>query len=162
MPADPDPRWYPCLWFDGQAEAAAAFYASVFPGSRELRRVTYGEGDRLPAGTPLLIEMELAGQRLSLLNADMAMPYTHAVSLVVPCRTQDEVDHYWTRLSAVPEAERCGWLKDRYGVSWQIVPEALMALMQDGDAAGNARMRTALYAMRRLDIAALERAYRGD
>jgi predicted 3-demethylubiquinone-9 3-methyltransferase (glyoxalase superfamily) len=155
------PRWHPCLWFDGQAEAAAAFYVSVFPNSRIREVLRYAEGGRLPAGTPLLVDFELDGQPLSALNADVAMPHTHAISLVVRCDSQAELDHYWQHLSAVPEAERCGWLTDRWGVSWQVVPERLMAMLRDPDGAARARVQQALMAMRKIDLGALERAFRG-
>lgn len=147
----------------GQAEAAIALYTSVFPAS-ERRGVLRHEGDgKNAAGTVKHAEFRLAGQPFMASDSalDHAFGFSPANSFLVLCRTQDEIDRYWQALSAGPEAERCGWLADRFGVSWQIVPERLIELMTDPDAAKVARVTEAFMAMGKLEIAALERAYRG-
>lgn len=148
-----------CLWFDRHAEEAARFYVSVFPNSRIGAITRYGPGNHLPEGTVLTVDFELDGQPHTALNGGMPMAFSPATSLVVRCRTQAEVDHYWQALSAVPDQERCGWLQDRYGLSWQIVPEQVMAMLQHPDAARRQRVTEALRTMGKLDIAALERAF---
>lgn len=154
-------RIHPCLWFDRQAEEAAHFYVSVFPNSRTGVVTRYGAGMPLPEGTVLTIDFELDGQRYTGLNGGPNFSFTPAVSFVVSCTTQDEVDHYWSHLSARPEHERCGWLVDRYGMSWQIVPQQLMDMLQHPDAARRQRVTGALMEMTKLDIAALQRAFDG-
>jgi predicted 3-demethylubiquinone-9 3-methyltransferase (glyoxalase superfamily) len=143
-----------CLWFDGKAEEAAAFYASVFPGSAVVK-VTPG-----PDGAALVVEFRLAGVRFLALNGGPQFSFTEAVSLSVDCEPQAEVDELWEKLSAGGEPGRCGWLKDRYGLSWQIVPSALPRLLADPAKAG--RVMQALRGMTRLDVVALEAAAAGE
>lgn len=152
-------RIQPCLWFDQQAEEAARFYVSVFPNSRIGAITHYGPGAQLPEGTVLTIDFELDGQPYTALNGGPHFQFSPAISFVVRCTAQKEVDHYWKQLSAVPEQERCGWLQDRYGVSWQIVPEQLMTMLQHPDAERRQSVTMALLAMGKLDIAALQHAF---
>ena len=155
----PAARIQPCLLFDTQAEEAARFYVSVFPNSRIGAITRYGAGAQLPEGAVLTIDFELDGQPHTALNGGPHFRFSPAVSLVVRCDSQPEVDHYWQRLSAVPEQERCGWLQDCYGLSWQIVPEQLMAQLQHPDAARRQSVTLAMLAMGKLDIAALQHAF---
>ena len=151
-----------CLWFNGRAEEAATFYVSLFPDAHVGAISRYGEGSPFPAGTAMMVEFTLAGQTYQALNGGPHFTFSEAISLSVSCADQAEVDHYWDALIADGGAEsRCGWLKDRFGVSWQIVPQVLGELSQRGDRAATGRMFQALMGMRRLDIAALEAAYRG-
>jgi predicted 3-demethylubiquinone-9 3-methyltransferase (glyoxalase superfamily) len=150
-----------CLWFDTQAEEAAAFYASVLPNSRVLDVTRYGEGSPGTAGTVMTVSFELAGQRYVALNGGPAFTFSEAISFQVHCQTQDEVDRYWAALSEGGEEGPCGWLKDRYGVSWQIVPTILPSLLGDPDREKAQRVFSAMLAMRKLDIAALEQAAAG-
>ncbi|MBU7571815.1 MAG: VOC family protein [Hydrogenophaga sp.] len=152
-------RIQPCLWFDTQAEEAARFYVSVFPNSRIGTITRYGPGAQLPEGTVLTIDFELDGQPHTALNGGPHFRFSPAISLLVRCTSQQEVDHYWQHLSAVPEQERCGWLQDRYGLSWQVVPEQLMAQLQHPDAARRQSVTLAMLAMGKLDIAALQHAF---
>jgi len=151
----------PFLWFDGQAEAAATFYVSVFPNSRIHQVLRYGEAGReqhgQAPGTVMTVEFELDGQCFTALNGGPHFQFTPAVSFVVHCRTQAEVDHYWHRLSegGAPEAQQCGWLADRFGLSWQIVPDRLIELLADPTTAEPAMQ--AMVAMKKIDIDALER-----
>jgi len=156
------PRITPFLWFDGQAQAAAEFYVSIFADSRILGIQRYDEAgeDRhgqIP-GSVMTVNFELDGQRFTALNGGPHFRFTPAVSFVVHCATQVEVDHYWDRLSAggPPEAQQCGWLADRYGLSWQIVPERLIEWLSDPATAGPAMQ--AMLTMTKIDIDALERA----
>jgi predicted 3-demethylubiquinone-9 3-methyltransferase (glyoxalase superfamily) len=153
----------PCLWFDGEAEEAARFYVSLLPGSR-IERVQRNVMD-IPAGkagTVLLVEFTLAGQRFLALNGGMKVDYTHAVSFSIDCADQAEVDRLWDALSADGGAPvQCGWIKDRYGVSWQIVPTVLPRLLADPDQAKAQRVMQAMMKMVKLDIAGLERAADG-
>lgn len=154
----------PFLWFDHEAEEAASFYVSVFPNA-EIRHVShYGEGAPLPAGTVLTVDFTLAGQRFTALNGGPAFTFSEAVSFVVHCQTQDEVDHYWEHLTrgGDEQAQRCGWLKDRYGLSWQIVPDQLPELLGDPDPEKAQRTMQAMLQMTKLDIAALQRAHDGE
>jgi predicted 3-demethylubiquinone-9 3-methyltransferase (glyoxalase superfamily) len=158
-----DQRITPNLWFDDQAEEAARFYVSIFKDS-ELGTISrYGAGAPKPEGSVLTVSFTLEGQRFVALNGGPQYTFTEAVSFVVHCRTQDEVDHYWERLSegGPEEAQICGWLKDRYGVSWQIVPDALMEYMGDPDPAKAQRTFAAMMQMKKLDIAALRSAHDG-
>jgi predicted 3-demethylubiquinone-9 3-methyltransferase (glyoxalase superfamily) len=154
----------PCLWFDHEAEEAASFYTDIFPNSGILGVSRYSEAGRehhgQPAGSVMLVEFHLNGQAFNALNGGPLFRFTEAVSFQVACADQAEVDHYWTRLGAGgdPAAQRCGWLKDHYGLSWQIVPEALAELMGGPDPARAARVMNALLQMTRIDIAALRRA----
>lgn len=154
-------RIHPCLWFQGQAEEAVRFYLSVFPNSRLGETTRYGPAMPMPEGSVLTIEFELDGQPFTALNGDAPFAFTPALSLVVPCDTQGECDRYMDALSAQPEHEQCGWLVDRYGVSWQITPRPLMEMLKHPDAARRNRMLQAMMPMKRLDIAALQRAFDG-
>ena len=144
-----------CLWFDSQAQEAADFYVGLFPDSRITAVTHYGPGAPMPAGTVLTVTFELGGQAYTLLNGGPVYKLSPAVSIVVHCRTQDEVDHYWQALSAVPQAEQCGWVQDRFGVSWQIVPVQLFDLLQDPDAGRRQRAMAAMMGMKKLDGRAL-------
>lgn len=157
----------PCLWFDDQAEAAAKFYTGIFPNSKIAKITRYGNaGQEIHGGKPgsvLTVAFELDGQPFTTLNGGPVFKFNEAISLQVFCDTQAEVDHYWEKLSAggEPKAQQCGWLKDRYGVSWQVVPVALIEMIGDPDRARADRVMAALLKMKKLDIAALNRAYAG-
>lgn len=150
----------PCLWFDRQAEDAARFYTSVFPDSKIVQIERYTETGHaqhgMPAGTVMYVDFELAGQRFGALNGGPLFTFSPAISLQVHCETQGEIDHYWNRLSegGAPEAQQCGWLADRFGLSWQIVPAEMGALMQRN----GPRVMEAVLGMKKLDLAALQRA----
>ncbi len=152
----------PCLWFDGKAEEAASFYTSVFPDSRvdAIRRAP-GDYPAGKAGDVLLVEFTLMGQPFTGLNGGPAFQFNEAISLQIPVESQAEADRLADALSAVPEAEQCGWVKDRFGVSWQIVPRQLIRLLGDPDRARAKRAFEAMMQMKRIDIAALERAADG-
>ncbi len=152
------PKLNPCLWFDTQGEEAAKFYTSVFPNSRILNVAYYGEAGPRPAGTVMIVEFELDGQRFTALNGGPEFTFDEAISFQVSCESQDEVDMYWTKLSEGGQEGPCGWLKDRFGLSWQIVPTAATRLLADPDQAKAQRVMTAILAMKKIDIAALERA----
>ena len=151
----------PCLWFDTEAEEAALFYTSVFKDSRILEVSRYGEDMHKPAGTVLTVEFELKGQRFTALNAGPDRGFNESISFQVSCAGQEEVDHYWSRLTEDGEESQCSWLKDRYGVSWQIVPTRLPELLTDPDPERAHRAMQAMMGMRKIDIAALERAADG-
>jgi len=161
------PRITPCLWYDNEAEEAASFYVGIFPNSRVLHVTRFGEAGYeihgRPAGSVMTVEFELDGQPFTALNGGPLFKFNEAVSFQVDCATQAEVDYYWDRLCAGgdPKAQQCGWLKDRYGVSWQIVPAVLHKLLASADRTGSERVMQALLQMKKLDIAALERAYAG-
>ncbi|MHA7220675.1 VOC family protein [Arthrobacter sp. MDT1-48-3] len=148
----------PCLWFDGQAEEAAALYTSVVKNSRIVSLSRAGQEPDAPA---LTVSFELDGQPFVALNGGPLYTFTEAVSFQIACADQSEVDHYWTALTAGGEESRCGWLKDRFGLSWQIVPTVLPSLIGGDDAEGAQRAMAAMLGMGKLDIAALEAAYRG-
>jgi predicted 3-demethylubiquinone-9 3-methyltransferase (glyoxalase superfamily) len=152
----------PHLWFAEKAEEAAAFYASIFPNSR-VDGVTSVPADTPsgPAGTVKLVEFTLAGQLFMAISAGPLDPFNHAVSFVVGCENQAEVDHYWSKLLDGGTAEQCGWLRDRYGLCWQIVPRVLGEMMKDGDRARARRVTEAMLTMVKLDIAGLRAAYEG-
>jgi predicted 3-demethylubiquinone-9 3-methyltransferase (glyoxalase superfamily) len=153
----------PCLWFDGEAEEAANFYVSLLPDSRieKIQRNTV-DGRSGKAGTVLVVDFTLGGQRFMALNGGMRFEYTHAVSFKIDCEDQAEVDRLWDALSANGgSVEQCGWLKDRYGVSWQIVPTALGKYLGGADPAGAQRAMQAMLGMVKLDIAGLKKAYEG-
>ena len=152
-----------CLWFDGQAEEAAEFYVSVFPDSSVTAVSRYGEGAPFPAGTALTVEFQLNGTPYQGLNGGPHYTFNEAISFSISCADQAEVDYYWDKLTADGRSEgQCGWLKDKYGVSWQVVPEALGSIMSRDDAAGVGRAMQAFMGMQKFDIAALEAAYRGE
>lgn len=160
-------RISPCLWFDDQAEEAARLYISLFENSRILDVSRYGEAGqevhgRKP-GSVMTVRFELDGQPFTALNGGPHFRFTEAVSFVVECATQAEVDHYWEGLSAGgdPAAQQCGWLKDRFGLSWQVVPGPLYQMLEDPDPAKSGRVMNSLLQMKKLDLDALRRAYDG-
>ena len=148
----------PFLWFDGKAEEAANFYVSIFKNAKIGSIMRYGDAGPGPKGSVMTVTFELAGQEFIALNGNSQFPFTHAVSFFVTCDTQEEVDTYWDKLCEGGEPVQCGWLKDKYGLSWQIVPAGLMELLQDKDAAKAQRVMQAMMKMVKLDIAALRRA----
>lgn len=154
----------PNLWFDEEAEEAARFYVSVFPDSQISRISRYGAGAQKPAGTVLTVDFTLAGQRFTAVNGGPQFRFSPAVSFVVECATQDEVDYFWERLGEGGDeaAQMCGWLADRYGLSWQIVPVQLGEFMSDPDPEKSQRTMQAMLRMKRLDIEALRRAHDGE
>jgi predicted 3-demethylubiquinone-9 3-methyltransferase (glyoxalase superfamily) len=160
-------RIAPCLWFDDQAEEAANFYVGVFKKARVVKTTRYGkagyEVHRRPAGSVMTVAFELDGQAFTALNGGPVFKFNEAVSLQVYCDTQEEIDHYWNRLGAGgdPTAQQCGWLKDKYGVSWQIVPSVLPDLISDSEPARSERVMQALLAMKKLDIEGLRQAHAG-
>lgn len=157
----------PCLWFDGQAEEAARFYVSVFPNSAIGRITRYvKEGFEMhgqPEGRVMTVDFEIEGQRFLALNGGPQFRFTEAVSFVVRCETQEDVDYYWDRLGegGDPAAQQCGWLKDRYGLSWQIAPDEVIDMFADPDTRRTGRVMNALLPMKKLDLAALRKAYAG-
>jgi predicted 3-demethylubiquinone-9 3-methyltransferase (glyoxalase superfamily) len=157
----------PCLWFDSQAEEAAKFYTSVFKNSKIGKISRYGkEGHEIhkqPPGSVMTVAFELDGHKFTALNGGPLFKFNEAISFQVHCETQQEVDFYWEKLSAGgdPKAQQCGWLKDRYGVSWQIVPVALIDMVGDAESAKSQRAMRAMLQMKKIDIAALKRAYDG-
>ena len=145
----------PCLWFDGQAEEAARHYTSIFDDSRIVDVQRYGQAGPGKAGTDMTVTFELAGQRFLALNGGPQFTFTEAISLSVDCATQEEVDELWARLGEGGEEGPCGWLKDRYGLSWQIVPRVLTELVGDPDPATSERAVKAMLGMRKIDIQGL-------
>jgi len=152
------PKITPFLWFDTQAEEAAKFYASVFPNSKILKTARYGEAGPGPKGSVMTVEFELAGQRMIALNGGPHFKFTEAISLSVDCKDQKEVDHYWTKLSQGGQESMCGWLKDRYGLSWQVNPAILGELLSGADVKKAKRVMEAMLKMKKIDIAALKAA----
>jgi predicted 3-demethylubiquinone-9 3-methyltransferase (glyoxalase superfamily) len=157
----------PCLWFDSQAEEAAAFYTAIFPNSRILKVGRYGEAGReihkRQPGSVMVVEFALDGQTFTALNGGPLFKFSEAVSFMVSCATQQDVDYHWERLSAGgdPSAQQCGWLKDKFGLSWQIVPTILPELVGDPGSPKSQRAMTAMMQMKKLDIARLQEAYGG-
>ena len=157
----------PCLWFDNQAEEAAKLYTAIFKNSKIGRITRYGkEGYEIhgrPEGTVMTVEFEIEGQVFTALNGGPVFKFTEAISFQVHCGTQAEVDYYWERLSrgGDEKAQQCGWLKDKYGVSWQIVPMILGELLNDPDTRRSERVMKALLQMKKIDIKALKQAYDG-
>ncbi|UGS38954.1 VOC family protein [Capillimicrobium parvum] len=152
------PEITPCLWFDDQAEQAAEFYLSVFPNSRIVETAHYTDANPGQAGRVMIVAFELDGRRFVGLNGGPQFQFDEAISFQIDCETQDDVDHYWSRLTEGGEEGPCGWLKDRFGVSWQVVPRRLLDLLRESDAETAARVTTCLYAMKKIDIAAIEQA----
>ena len=148
----------PCLWFDTDGEDAANFYVSVFPNSKILDVARYGEAGPRDAGTVMTVSFELDGKKFTALNGGPEFSFTEAISFQVSCTSQDEVDAYWSKLAEGGEEGPCGWLKDRFGVSWQIVPTALPELLLDADQEKAQRVMAAMLKMRKIDIGQLERA----
>jgi predicted 3-demethylubiquinone-9 3-methyltransferase (glyoxalase superfamily) len=153
-----DHKITPMLWYDGQAEEAAQFYVSVFPDS------SIDAVQRQPDGTVLVVEFTLAGHRFTALNGGPQFAFTPAVSFVIDCETQEEVDHYWDALGegGAPEAQQCGWLADRFGVSWQVVPRQLLEYLGDSDREKADRTMQAMLQMKKLDIEGLRKAHDGE
>jgi predicted 3-demethylubiquinone-9 3-methyltransferase (glyoxalase superfamily) len=156
----------PFLWFDTQAEEAVRFYTSVFRNSRIGSLVRYTEASAnaagRPAGSVMSATFEIEGQRFMALNGGPLFRFTEAISFVINCESQEEVDYYWEKLSegGDEKAQQCGWLKDRFGLSWQIVPAALATMLGEGDPAKSQRVMQAVLRMKKIDIAELEKAYR--
>jgi predicted 3-demethylubiquinone-9 3-methyltransferase (glyoxalase superfamily) len=160
-------RIAPCLWFDDQGEEAARYYTSIFKNSKIVKVTRYGEAGReihgRPAGSVMVVAFELDGQAFTALNGGPLFKFNEAISLQVFCDTQAEVDHYWEKLSAGGDtkAQQCGWLKDKYGVSWQVVPKILLEMVNDPDSKKSQRTFEAMLQMKKLDIEKLKRAYAG-
>jgi predicted 3-demethylubiquinone-9 3-methyltransferase (glyoxalase superfamily) len=152
-------RITPFLWFDNNAEEAMNFYVSVFKNSKVLKVTRYGEAGPGPAGTVMTAEFELDGQEFVGLNGGPRFKFTEAVSFVVNCATQEEVDHYWDKLSEGGEKSRCGWLKDKFGMWWQVVPTVLAELMGDPDPQKARRVMEAMLQMDKIEIEPLKRAH---
>jgi len=151
----------PCLWFDDQAEEAAKHYVSIFGNSRILRLSRYDKGRHKPEGTVLVVVFELAGQEFTALNGGPEFKFSEAVSMSIGCETQAEIDYFWDKLSDGGEKGQCGWLKDKFGLSWQVVPSALGDMLQAGPDGRSSRVLSAVMGMRKLDLNALQRAYDG-
>jgi predicted 3-demethylubiquinone-9 3-methyltransferase (glyoxalase superfamily) len=151
-----------CLWFDGQAEKAADHYTSIFENSRIGRVDRYTEAGLGRTGSVMTVEFELNGQKFVGLNGGPEFKFNEAVSFQIHCDDQDEVDYYWSKLSEGGEKGPCGWLKDKYGVSWQVIPRVLFDLIRDPDPEKAARATEAMLSMSKLDIAALEKAHAGE
>ena len=157
----------PCLWFDDQAEEAAKFYTGIFPNSRIGTISRYGEAGfeyhGKPAGSVMTVAFELDGQSFTALNGGPVFQFNEAISFQINCKTHDEVDHYWNQLSAGGDekAQQCGWLKDKYGVSWQVVPTALIEMLNDADTEKSQRVMQSMLQMKKIEIAELRRAYAG-
>src|SRR5882724_10311604 len=158
----------PCLWFDNQAEEAARYYTGIFKNSKIGRISRYTEAGHevhgRPAGTVMTVEFELNGQPFTALNGGPLFKFNEATSFQIMCRTQEEVDHYWNKLSegGDKQAQVCGWLKDKYGLSWQVVPTVLAEMMTDPDTEKSGRAMEAMLQMKKLDIAELKRAFEGE
>ena len=156
----------PCLWFDTEAEEAAKFYVSVFKNSKINTVARYpNEGQEIhgkPAGSVMVVDFEIAGQKFVALNGGPQFTFDEAISFQVYCESQEEVDYFWSRLTEGGGEGPCGWLKDRFGLSWQVVPVALLEMMLDRDASKSARVMNAFMQMKKFDIEALKRAYEGE
>jgi len=163
----PAARIAPCLWFDNQAEEAATFYVSVFKNSRITEVARYSDAGqevhKRPSGSVMTVDFELDGQRMTALNGGPLFKFNEAVSLQVFCDTQEEIDDYWDKLSqgGDPRAQQCGWLKDKYGLSWQVVPNGMGEMLKDHESPGARRAMEAVLKMKKFDIAALKRAFEG-
>ncbi len=155
----------PFLWFDGKAEEAAKFYTAIFNNSKINSISRYGkegyEVHHMPEGTAMTVDFTLEGQHFIALNGGPMFRFTEAISFIVDCKNQEEVDHYWDRLSAHPESEQCGWLKDKFGVSWQIIPKQLGEMLGVGDSVKAGRVMQAMLQMKKIVIADLKKAYDG-
>ena len=161
-------RITPCLWFDNQAEAAANFYTGIFQHSKIKKVSRYTEAGRethhKPAGSVMTVEFELDGQTFTALNGGPEFKFNEAVSFQIHCQTQEDIDYFWERLTAGgdPSAQVCGWLKDRFGVSWQVVPDRLTQLLTDEDESVRSRVMNAMLKMKKIDLNAIERAAKSD
>ena len=154
-------RITPCLWFDDKAEEAAQFYTSILPSSKILAVTHYTASGPRPKGTVMTVLFQLNGQEFMALNAGPAFTFSPAISFMVKCESQEELDRYWDKLSADKSQEQCGWLKDKFGMSWQIVPAIVDQLITDPDLAKVDRFMAAMMKMKKLDIAELQRAHAG-
>jgi predicted 3-demethylubiquinone-9 3-methyltransferase (glyoxalase superfamily) len=154
-----DKAFVTCLWFDNEAEEAANFYTGIFKDSGLGPVHRYTEAGPGPAGSVMLVEFELNGQKFSGLNGGPQFKFNEAVSIMVPCADQAEVDYYWSRLSEGGQEIACGWLKDKYGLCWQIVPTAFFDMIKDPDIGKVTRVTKAMYEMTKFDLAALEKVY---
>jgi predicted 3-demethylubiquinone-9 3-methyltransferase (glyoxalase superfamily) len=154
-------KFVPCLWFDGHAAEAMEFYTSVFKDSKKAGFTYYGDKGPGPKGSVMTASFTLFGQEFLALNGGPLFQFTPAISLIVNCEDQAEIDHYWDKLAAGGETQMCGWLKDKFGVSWQIVPQTLGDMMLAGTPAQRERMMGAVMQMKKLDMAAMRRAYEG-
>jgi predicted 3-demethylubiquinone-9 3-methyltransferase (glyoxalase superfamily) len=151
----------PFLWFDDQAEEAMNFYVSIFKNSKVGKVTRYGDAGPGPKGSVMTASFELEGQPFTALNGGPHFKFTEAVSFVVDCETQEEVDEFWERLSEGGQTQQCGWLKDKFGLSWQITPSVLIELMNDPDPQKSRRVTEAMLQMTKIDIAKLRQAYEG-
>jgi predicted 3-demethylubiquinone-9 3-methyltransferase (glyoxalase superfamily) len=157
----------PCLWFDAQAEEAAKFYTSIFKNSKIVSMTRYGEAGHevhgRPAGTVMTVAFDLDGHAFTALNGGPLFKFNEAISFQVSCKTQEELDYYWEKLSegGDEKAQQCGWLKDKYGVSWQVIPTVLLEMINDADAEKSQRVMKAMLQMKKIDIEKLRRAYDG-
>jgi len=158
----------PCFWFDDQAEEAARFYTAIFKNAKIVSMTRYGEAGHAvhgrPAGTVMTVAFELDGQAFTALNGGPLFKFNEAISFQVSCETQEEVDYFWEKLSegGDEQAQQCGWLKDKYGVSWQVVPTVLLEMVNDSDAEKSQRVMKAMLQMKKIDIETLKRAYGGE
>jgi len=148
-----------CLWFDGNGEEAANYYTSIFKNSKILNVTRYGDAGPGPKGSVMTVTFQIEGHEFMALNGGPQFKFTEAISLVVNCETQKDVDELWSKLTAGGEEVQCGWLKDRFGLSWQIVPSVLREMVQDPDPAKSKRVMEAMLQMKKIDIAGLEEAY---
>ena len=151
-----------CLWFDGQAEEAAKYYASIFEDSKIGNIGRYSEAGPGEPGSVLAVEFELNGQKFVGLNGGPEFKFNEAISFQIHCKDQDEVDYYWNKLTEEGEESVCGWLKDKYGVSWQVIPDGLIEMVSDSDPEKAKRATEAMFSMRKIDIAAVEKAHAGE
>jgi predicted 3-demethylubiquinone-9 3-methyltransferase (glyoxalase superfamily) len=158
----------PCLWFDSEAEEAARYYVGIFRNSRIVGVTRYGKAGHeihgMPEGSVLTVEFELDGQKFTALNGGPVFKFNEAVSFEIQCETQEEIDNYWDKLTAGgdPKAQQCGWLKDKFGLSWQVVPTELTAMLADETSEASQRAFEAMLHMKKLDIEELRRAYEGE
>jgi predicted 3-demethylubiquinone-9 3-methyltransferase (glyoxalase superfamily) len=155
------PKISPFLWFDTQAAEAAAFYVSIFPNARIVKVARYGDAGPGPKGSAMTVQFELDGQEIIALNGGPQFTFTEAISLSIDCKNQDEVDYYWGKLTAGGQPSQCGWLEDRYGLSWQVNPAVLGEMLADPDPKKSKAVMEAMLKMTKIDIPTLERAYRG-
>jgi predicted 3-demethylubiquinone-9 3-methyltransferase (glyoxalase superfamily) len=159
------PKITNCLWFDKEAEEAANYYISVFPNSKINETSHYDEASSkvagMPEGTVLVVDFDLDGHNFMGLNGGSVFKFNEAISFVVHCKDQAEIEHYWEKLSAVPESEQCGWCKDKFGVSWQVVPDVLNEMLQDPDKEKAGRAMQAMLEMKKINIDELDLAYEG-
>jgi predicted 3-demethylubiquinone-9 3-methyltransferase (glyoxalase superfamily) len=155
------PSITPNLWFDAESKEAAEFYVSVFPNSKVANVTYYGEAGPRPAGTVLTVDFVLDGQPFTAINGGPEFTFDEAISLLINCADQDEVDYYWDKLTEGGEESQCGWLKDRYGLSWQVVPAGMEEMLNDADQQRGQRAMKAMLGMKKLDLAALQAAADG-